>query len=130
MEFPKYQITLNGEQAHLLSMSLDFYSRIAGGQFKEIINRFLWGACDDKDLEEAKKILTRLKFLLTGMEDNSNIGIGNIIEDGRNAYDLHQVIRHRLALDRVDHQNKLSVDFRSPHQWGTQPLAEIVGLEQ
>ncbi len=127
VKFQKYQITLNREQAQIISKALDFYSRIIGGQFNEIKNLF-WAA-KPEDFKEVGKILTRLKFLLTGMEENGNLGIGNISEDGRNAYDLHQVIRHRLAVDMPELHHEFSVDFHSPLQWGTQPFAEIEGVK-
>ena len=127
MKSQKYQITLNREQAQVISKALDFYSRIIGGQFDEIRTLF-WDA-KPENFKKADKILSRLKFLLTGMGDNGNLGIGNISEKGRNAYDLHQVIRHRLALDRPESHHEFSVDFHPPFQWGTQPLAQIEGLE-
>jgi len=63
------------------------------------------------------------------MDDNSNLGIGNISENGRNAYDLHQVIRYRLALDGIKPE-MLTFDFSPPTQRGSQPLAQIERLEQ
>ena len=78
MKSQKYQITLNREQARLISTALDFYSRIIGGQFNEIISRFSWETCSDEALKEAEEILTRLKYLLTGIEGSGNLGIGNI----------------------------------------------------
>jgi len=127
VKFQKYQITLNREQAQTISKALDFHSRIIGGQFQEIIDLF-WDA-KPENVKEAEKILTRLKYLLTGMGEDGNLGIGNISENGRNAYDLHQVIRHRLALDKPESRHEFSVDFRSPSQYGTQPFAQIEGLE-
>lgn len=124
MKFQNYQITLNKEQAQIISKSLDFYSRIIGGQF-ERMKDFFWGA-KSEHLEEVGKVLSRLKYLLTGMEDNGNLGIGNISAEGRNAYDLHQVIRDRLALDReTKPEHWPTVDFNPPTQWGNQPFAKI-----
>lgn len=127
MKFQKYQITLNREQAQAISKALDFHSRIIGGQFDEIKNLF-WDA-KPENFKEADKILSRLKFLLTGAEDSGTLGIGNISEKGRNAYDLHKVIRHRLALDSPESHHEFSVNFHPPIQWGTQPFAQIEGLE-
>lgn len=127
MKFQKYQITLNKDQAQIISKALDFYSKIIGGEFNEI--RKLFSNTKPENCKEIEKTLSRLKFLLTGMEENSNFGIGNISEKGRNAYDLHQVIRHRLAVDKHESYHEFSVAFHSPYQWGTQPLAQIEGID-
>jgi hypothetical protein len=124
MKFQNYQITLNEEQAKIISKSLDFYSRIIGEQFERIKDLF-WGT-KSEHFEEIGKVLSRLKYLLIGIEDNSNLGIGNISVEGRNAYDLHQVIRHCLALNRATKPSHwLTVDFNPPTQCADQPLAQI-----
>jgi hypothetical protein len=38
----KYQITISEKQARIISSALDVYSRIQGGQFANVLDRFEW----------------------------------------------------------------------------------------
>ena len=89
----------------------------------------IWEKCGYEDQKEAEKILNKLKYLLTKIDDNGGLGIGNISEDARNAYDLYQVIRHQLVLEQDEPADRMTIDFDPAHQWGNQPFAEIRGLK-
>lgn len=121
-----YKLTINENQAKTISFALDFYSRIAAGQFEEIVDRFYWRNVKDNDeLNKATELFTDLKCLLTGLQRNQpNMGF-NISEEAKIAYDLHQVIRHRLAKDNPDEHHKYSVDFDTPRKISKEALAEI-----
>lgn len=122
----EYQLEINENQAKIISSALDLYSRIAGGQFEEIL-KFYWHS-DQEKISKAKEVLTDLKVLLTGIKPNQlNIGLHDICEDAKVAYDLHQVIRYKLAHDRPHNTGDiLTVDFDTPRQISEEPMAEIV----
>jgi hypothetical protein len=126
----QYKLTITENQAKAISIALDFYSRISGGQFEEITSHFPWRNFKDHDeLDKATEIFTDLKCLLTGLKRSQpNMGLHTIPERGKIAYDLHQVIRHRLANDNPDKSHKYSVDFDTPRKTSQEPLAEIESL--
>lgn len=124
----KYKLIISNEQAKIISIALDFYSRTMGGQFEDIVNRFHWRNIKNNDeRDRAFELFRDLKCMLTGLQSNQpNIGLGNISEKGRIAYDLHQVIRYQLANDNPNSDYRfLSVDFDPPHQESNEPLAQI-----
>lgn len=123
-----YQITVNAEQARVISQATEFYSRILMGQLEEIA----WmtphfkadGESHDAYIERRDKVsmlmrmaksvytgleapganwLMRLaKIEFTGMEwPGGNFGIHNekIPDAARIAYDIHQVVRQRIYRD-------------------------------
>jgi hypothetical protein len=69
-----------------------------------------------------------LKPALTGLDMNSSYGIGcqDMPEDRTQAFDIMQVVRHRLACDRSP-EGGSGVDFQTPMRWGTKPLPEMEG---
>ncbi|MHB1949680.1 MAG: hypothetical protein ACYCQI_16400, partial [Gammaproteobacteria bacterium] len=71
----------------------------------------------------AKPLLNELQQLLTGMR-NGNLGIGNVSDSSKIAYDIHQVIRYQLAWDK-EPCGDVGVSFDPPMKWGSQPLAKI-----
>lgn len=124
----KYKLTVSEKQAKVISFALDFYSRISGGQFEEVFMRFHWEKIDDDGRTKALEMLTDLKCMLTGLKPNQpNVGIGNVCEEGKIAFDLHQVIRHRLAKDNPN-QHPYSVDLDRPMKYSKEILAQIEPL--
>ena len=118
---PKYVIEVSEEQARIISLALDIYSRMEGGQLEWAFSMIQWKYPDN--LEAADLLLKELQLLLTG-KDRGNLGIGNVSNSARMAYDLHQVIRHRLSWDN-EPSGGMAVHFNPPMQWGDQPLAKI-----
>lgn len=92
----KYSITVTKEQAKLISLVLDIYSRMESGQLKYVFSMVPWK--HNENLKSVEPILKELQLLLTGIQ-NGNLGIGNVSNSAKMAYDLHQVIRHRLSWD-------------------------------
>lgn len=127
----KYKLIVSEKQAKTISWALDFYSRTMGGQLEDILCRFHWRNLSDDKLDEARDILVNLKYMLTGLNPNQpNIGLHNISEEGRIAYDLHQVIRHQIAHDNPDDHHKYDVDFDTPMQFSSESLAKIESLDE
>jgi len=128
IEKQKYILEIDETQAHILSQACEFLSRIAMGQFTEITSSlmFQWkGQRENRDQAEA--CLDLAKNLLTQLNGNQYFSIRapDVQEKFKIAYDLHQVIRHRLAWDR-DAAPSWNVHKDEP--WRTSqdtPLAQI-----
>ena len=127
----KYKLVVNEKQAKIISWALDFYSRTMGGQLEDILCRFHWRNLNDDKRDEAHDILVDLKCMLTGLNPNQpNMELHNISEDGRIAYDLHQVIRHQIAHNNPNDCHEYSVDLGTPRQVGSESLANIEPLNE
>jgi hypothetical protein len=112
-----YLLKLTPEQAQVLVHACDLYSRIGIGQFEEIEQLARMGMLRHRHatadgapavteaeinrLEQAREALDVAKRHLTGMEPNASFGILNqlVHKDFKVAWELQQVVRHRLAWD-------------------------------
>ena len=101
----KYNIEVSEAQAKLISLALDMYSRMEGGQLQWVFSMISWKYYEN--LKNAEPLLNELQQLLTGMQ-RGNLGIGNVSNTARMAYDLHQIIRYRLSLDEKQHNDSLN----------------------
>lgn len=54
---------------------------------------------------------------------NGYLGIGNVSEEARIAYDLHQVIRYVLHRKKLDEKHKTIFD--NPRQYSNEPWAVL-----
>lgn len=104
----KLILELSPEQASVIRNALDSYSRMLMGQLDYALDPIRWqnyelaekGIAPKADwYEEVVPLLTELKQKLFGLPSNSNYGIFNtqISEDARVSWDIHQVIRNKLA---------------------------------
>lgn len=98
-----YTLTITEEQARVISIATELFSRVCIGQTDDL--RF-W-------------------------KPKANIGMHDTCDEGQLAWDLYQVIRHRLAWDRAgnppvrDWKTMMTVDFDEPLKIGPEPLAGI-----
>lgn len=125
-ETDRYQLTISEEQANIICRALEFYERVGGlGQFEVVVEPWFL-RCETAALEEARRHLDRAKFHLTGFGYGASYGIYSeeVPDEHRVAYDLQQVIRHRLAWDRTP-EGGMGVWFDKPHQTSQVPLAKI-----
>ena len=120
----RYKIEVTEKQARLISRALDIVSRLEAGQFEELIYRFEWPYAGKRYRESCDTTLEILKYQLTGMSTNGNLGITMVSNDSRMSYDMHQVIRHRLAWDGSP-LGGMSVDLHEPMKYGDENLATI-----
>lgn len=136
VELPKddrpYHLSLTERQAQVITEALDFFSRIGMGQLEEIAHvlRVYTKPSESSSLQSYR--LDELKRLIReaanvwmgspcGCHGISSEEIGDVF---RVAWDLHQVIRHRLSWDR--HPNGgLQVSFDTPMKYSQEPLAII-----
>jgi hypothetical protein len=123
----KYTLTLNEDQARILIRALDLYSRIGIGQFEEVAQVYDRGLKLDLPTRDRIRVGLNIAKAEAGHPVNGSYGIHNakVDDEFRVAYDLQKVVRHRLAWDRQP-QGGLGVDFDTPDQSGSQPLATIV----
>lgn len=125
-----YQLKINAEQARVISQALDFYSRILCGQLDEldiILRRRDRGTADGAPYpsNHIRGLLTVIKGLaFPELHPCSHYAV-NENPVASTAYDLQQVIRHRLAWDTNKGQRGWTVDFDQPRKFGVLPLAEI-----
>ena len=122
----EYQLTLNEQQVEIAHRALEFYERVGGlGQIEEVMDPWRL-RCEANVLEPAECALREVKRYLTGFGYGASYGIRSeeVPDEYRVAYDLQQVLRHRLAWDRTP-GGGIGVWFDRPHQTGQVPLAKI-----
>lgn len=108
----KYTLTINTEQANILIKALDLYSRIGMGQLGSLIDHpDLFSRMMTKDGWHIMTLgdkLEPVKQELFGLSKGCYHGIHSdqIDDSNRVAWDMLQVVRHRLAWDWAEHTGK------------------------
>jgi hypothetical protein len=140
-----YLLRLTEAQAQTLVAACDLYSRIGIGQFEEVARLASMGVLTHKDkadgataddVDAAESALMTAKQQLTGLPSNASFGIHNdkVRPTFKLAWDLQQVIRHRLSWDRRGNPAKrewsgpdsmMGVNFDEPHASAEHPLAKM-----
>lgn len=124
----RYVLEFSERQAELLSHAAELYARMGLGQFN-VLDRFFWEPINA--IQEAHKHLDALRLIKNGsLNSDPGISSDSIDDDYRVLYDLHQVIRHRLAWDRDPEPKGLKgVSFDTPRQLSKhEPLANIAAV--
>ena len=138
-----YTLTLTEKQAETLMIASEVLARLGIGQFRDALE---WLPTRDScpegwhdDMTAIGRILSRY-MIGCGDGYHSNLGIQNsdVRPTPKIAWDLYQVIRHRLAwdnavaegvIDSPDAPRKwtamLGVHYDDPMQSSAEPLAEI-----
>ena len=117
----EYTIKVNVDQARIIARALDLFSRIGIGQIEMVVEEAhkMSHAKIEAPYAEIEEIVDKLKLALFGMPINASHSICSDKVDVayREAYDILQVIRHRLAWDKNPNGNKMSIDFDKPTKW-------------
>lgn len=124
---PQYQITLSQEQARVLMEALELVARLDIGQISYLWEHFTEQAIKNENVtyDSAKVILDQLKSaLFPGMHPNASTSISVWTVRARTAWDLLQVIRHRLTWD-ASPKGGMQMRFNKPMKVGDTNLAEI-----
>lgn len=139
-----YTLTLTASQMHVLSRAAEVLARLGIGQIPDALRELPasgdidWSAWHD-DCEAVCKIMSKhMPNKINGW--NSNLGINNADNGARIAWDLHQVIRHRLAWDRAieqgitdgasrDWSQMMGVCYDEPMKTAPEPLAAVGRIE-
>lgn len=130
----RYALTITEEQANTLINALDLYQRIGMGQLDEIIRVAVPAPGHKYNWVEVDKTMNILKLQLLGWP---HIGTAHSIrsrqlpDEFRVAWDIQQVVRHRLAHDGLKPGEKpgIYVQFDEPRQSSKEPLPEIKQVE-
>jgi len=130
----RYTLTINKEQACVIREALEIYSRLKHGQIHELRELFRdrWCAPDSPFNWSTEPLLDSLKAIIfPDLEKNASYGVGNkVYPESTVAWDIMQVLRHRLAWDRLkaegrDKPEYWGVQYNPPMRFGDEPLAEI-----
>lgn len=133
----EYLLKISKHQAEVISLALDVLSRIGLGQFdiaiSDAMKERFWGM-EGKDFnrDEVQHHFNELKRILTGHPPNGSYGISNeeVNDKYRVAYDIHQVIRNRLAWDEKPEGDPIKISFQDPMQWSKEHLPTIQNLKK
>ncbi len=138
MKDTMYTLTLNEKQADVLNHALELFSRLKAGQLQELWHLCATGKQDRQEFEDiASKLKTCLFPELTA-SGSHGVGQGTFHGDDRGdvAWDLHEVVRHRLAWSRAgnpshrDYKKMLGHNYDKPTSWSGEPLAEMVEVKR
>lgn len=134
----KYTLTITLKQAQVMQDALEAYARMKMGQINSVItdsflDRYASQDYPDFNWDNVNRLCGELKRVIFPelLHPNSYYGVGAKNYPQRDiAWDLHSVIRHRLAWDRLAEEGKLKPDFHGvqyyePMNHGTEKLAVI-----
>lgn len=135
----KYTLTLNEEQAQIISKALDMYSRIGIGQLEtvidhpEIIKRIFDGSAQVESFPSARNLMYPAKKILFGYDTNASAGIYSreVLDCNRVAWDIKKVIDHRISWDKAGNppernwSTMMGVSYDDPSQSSEIPLPEF-----
>lgn len=142
-----YTLTVTAKQAAVISQACELLTRLSLGQWHEFIRHMPGDAfCHSIELEdELRPIMEewlachpigKNEVVIDGWRSNLGIGSPDVSSEAKVAFDLHQVIRHRLAWDKAvadgitdgqtrDWSRMMIVDYDDPMRYGTEPLATM-----
>jgi hypothetical protein len=139
-----YTLTITEAQAQALSSACEFLSRIQLGQWREITDWLpLQKPIDYTELHQDEKIIGAIlsKHMIENIDGGaSSLGIGHpdLPKNNGVLYDLHCVIRKKLAWERAVEQGiiesedsprkwpeMMQVCYDDPMKWGDEPLAKM-----
>jgi hypothetical protein len=111
-----HELTLSADQASALSTACDVYSRVQAGQLAELAQ-----GMRGRSVEAYHRTVDALRQAsadASGLRVPAyhSIGSAALRDTARIAYDLHQVVRHRLAWDR-NPSGGFQVTFDPPMRW-------------
>lgn len=138
-----YQLEITERQARILSYACDQFSRLICGQdwsYQELFEAAWEKRCKeatgnfmDKEFEggwyemraDAEAICKQAKKRFWGCASNAMYGV-NYDDTADILFDMNQVLRHQLWLDRPeDQKSHITVDSDEAMQYGSEPLAKI-----
>jgi hypothetical protein len=138
-----YQLELTEKQARLLSWTCDNMARIIEGQdstYQDFMEQAWEKRCKeatgnmmDKEFEggwykmreDATELCKNMEKRFWGLDYNSFYGV-NYDESADTIWDIYQVSRHQLWLDRPEeNKSHMTVDASEAMRFGKEPLAKI-----
>lgn len=139
-----YTLTVTESQAEIISKACELLARTMAGQWQESY-RLLprdpmanWSVVREVELEIRKLMPRVLRNGIDGVKSSLGVGHTGLNPEHNTAWDLHQVIRHRLAWEHAvkmgyvpsidaerDWVTMIGVVFDPPMHCGLEPLAQI-----
>ena len=114
-----YQIEATEAQLELIMKALDFYSRIQMGQVSELTNPFAI-QLPDADYSQVDEQLLKLKksmFPALDAKTFYSIKTKKIPDSIRQLVDILDVIRHKLAWDKLIEEEPKGMQYAKPIHW-------------
>lgn len=137
-----YQITLNEEQARITMLALEIYSRIGMGQLQTITEHpDVFSRVRQQPRVQSETVRVELQQIkrvifpeLDPVGMYHSISSPEISDSNRVAYEILQVIRHRLSWDAAGNaptrtSDMIGVIYDAPRKTSKQPLPTIVPVE-
>lgn len=122
-----YTLHLNAQQAAVISKACEVLARLGIGQFKDALECLpTTEFCPPgwhEDMEGISHILKKHTNITHGVGAYHSIGGHKTDERSKIAWDVYQVVRHRLAWDANPEGNPMSVMFDPPMKTSKEPLA-------
>lgn len=119
-----YNLKISKMQAKVINKALDLYTRLLLGDLYEL-KRLYKDKDPDVSVEYIDTLCSQLKrIFVPALPDGVSYGIPAGSEDAKMAYDLIQVIRHRIAWDE-NPGGGAQVGFHDPMKFANHDLAEI-----
>ncbi len=117
-------LTLTEEQADILLMSLETYSRLKMGQFNAVTD--LFPARDFDRGKAAAALQAARQAVMPELDPRGYYGIRNLEagEQARVAFDIQQVLRHALAWHRHP-AGGIGVCYDEPYKTSRAPLIRV-----
>jgi hypothetical protein len=126
----KYTLELSRTQCQVLVSALDNFSRLGMGQFYTVVSEHIPRNFRSINMQEVNDMCDKLKLAVhSGLDTNAYHGIhsGEISDYYRVAWDLHQVIRHRISWDEHP-EGGMTVNFDTPMR--SSEKEELAKIEQ
>ncbi len=142
-----YRLTINERQAQTISKACEMLARLGMGQLDDALRELpMRGGVEwerwHADVRHVGRILSaHMPGNIDGHSSHLGISSERVSEDSQIAWDLYQVIRHRVAWDRAIAEGKtdgtvrawdkgmMGVHFDEPMTVSAQPLGRIESAE-
>lgn len=124
-----YTLHITEKQAQAISHACEVLARLGMGQFKDALECLPlreWRPDGwHEDMEGIGHILKKHTTVLHGVGAYHGISSAKTSAESKTAWDLYQVVRHRLAWDAQPEGDPMSVLFDQPMKTSREPLAQI-----
>ena len=143
----KYTLELTERQARLLSYACDQFARLIMGQdwsYQQLFESAWERRCKEATgetmdegwdggwsamREDAERLVKEIGLRFWGKGGGAYNGV-HYDNEADILFDIYQVIRHQLWLDRTEPKPHGIVDSFPAHQFGSEPLAKIISKDE
>lgn len=111
-----YKLKITEDQAYVLSAACELFARLGMGQIRNIVD-FLPLNCDYEDRHAFEDALSSLYKMISargidGWRSSLGIQSEDVTIGAKRAWELYEVIRHRLSWDMADREGWINPDGR------------------